>query len=175
MARPLLFIDIDGVISLSGFDPQRPPAGRFELVEGIVHFLSATAAELIGELAREFELLWCSGWEEKADEYLPRALGLPSGLHHLSFGARRPGQDLSYRRHWKLAAIDGYAGSQRALAWIDDDFDESCHDWARARGAPTNLVLTAPEVGITAEQARDLRRWARSLPQPGAPKRQKAP
>jgi hypothetical protein len=169
MERPLLLIDIDGVVSLSGFDPQRPPAGQFQLVEGVVHFLSATAGELLSGLAREFELLWCSGWEEKADEYLPRALGLPSGLHHLSFGARRPGPGPSAQRHWKLAAIDGYAGPERALAWIDDDFDESCHSWARDRRVPTQLALTDPAVGLTAEQAGDLREWARSLRQPSAP------
>jgi hypothetical protein len=29
MNRPLLLIDIDGVISLFGFDPGLPPPGRF--------------------------------------------------------------------------------------------------------------------------------------------------
>ena len=43
MDRPLLLIDVDGVISLFGFDPADPPAGRFQLVDGIAHFLSATA------------------------------------------------------------------------------------------------------------------------------------
>ena len=35
--------------------------------------------------------------------------------------------------HWKLTAIETYAGS-RALAWIDDAFNDACHAWAR--GAP---------------------------------------
>ena len=41
--RPILLIDIDGVISLFGFDPADPPAGRFQLVDGIAHYLSAAA------------------------------------------------------------------------------------------------------------------------------------
>ena len=45
MARPLLLIDVDGVISLFGFDPGRRPAGRFEMVDGIAHFLLATAGQ----------------------------------------------------------------------------------------------------------------------------------
>ena len=50
MARPLLLLDVDGVISLFGFDLRQPPPGRYMLVEGQLHFLSGVAARLIGEL-----------------------------------------------------------------------------------------------------------------------------
>jgi len=156
---PLLLLDIDGVISLFGFDYDRPPAGRFALVDGIPHFLSADAAELVGGLQGHFDLVWCSGWEEKADEFLPLALGLPAGLPHLTFGDA-PAPAGGRARHWKLAAIDAYAGPRRALAWIDDAFDETCHAWARGRSGPTNLVATDPAVGLTPAQADGLRAWA---------------
>jgi hypothetical protein len=158
MDRPLLLIDIDGVISLFGFDAAQPPPGRLHLVDGVPHFLSAEAAALLGDLHRDFDLVWCSGWEEKADEYLPFALGLPAGLAHLTFPGA-PGSDPA--RHWKLSAIDGYAGPDRPLAWIDDQFDDSCHRWADARRAPTELVATDPAVGLTAEHASRVRAWAR--------------
>src|SRR5689334_7751475 len=106
MCRPLLLIDIDGVISLFGFDPRCRPPGRFVVIDGTIHFLSHEVAERLTGLAGEFDLVWCSGWEEKADEHLPHALGLPTGLPHLVFG--EPAN--SDGRHWKLAAIDGYAG-----------------------------------------------------------------
>ncbi len=159
MDPPLLLIDIDGVISLFGFDAAQPPPGRFALVDGIPHFLSAGAADLIGGLQEHFELVWCSGWEEKADEYLPLALGLPAGLRHLNFAPAAPGP----ARHWKLAAIDAYAGRHRPLAWIDDQFDDSCHAWAQARPAATELVATDPAVGLTPPQTDRLRDWARAL------------
>lgn len=162
MDRPLLLIDIDGVISLFGFDPAQPPPGRFLLVDGIPHFLSAHAAERVLGLQEHFELVWCSGWEEKADEYLPRTLGLPAGRPHLTFaGAGAVTEDPP--RHWKLAAIDAYAGPDRPLAWIDDDFDDTCHAWAQTRLAPTELVATDPAVGFTGEHAARLRAWAREL------------
>jgi hypothetical protein len=164
MERPLVLIDIDGVISLFGFDAAQPPPGRFLLVDGIPHFLSAGAAELLGDLHDDFELVWCSGWEDKADEYLPFALGLPAGLHHLTFPGA-PGADPL--RHWKLSSIDGFAGPDRPLAWIDDQFDESCHRWAQARPAPTELVVTDPAVGLTAEHAARLKKWARNLARDG--------
>ena len=45
--------------------------------------------------------------------------------------------------HWKLEAIDEYAGD-RPAAWIDDSLDERCTTWADARPAPTLLVETDP-------------------------------
>ena len=132
MDRPLLLIDIDGVISLFGFDPGQPPPGRFLLVDGIPHYLSAGAGELLADLHEDFELVWCSGWEEKADEYLPFALGLPAGMRHLTFAGAAAAAD-DTERHWKLPAIERFAGRERPLAWIDDQFDVTCHRWANAR------------------------------------------
>ncbi|MGO9822328.1 MAG: hypothetical protein ACLPTJ_16985, partial [Solirubrobacteraceae bacterium] len=117
MKPPLLLIDIDGVISLFGFDRAQQPHGNYVAVDGIAHFLSTEAGEQLIALSDEFELVWCSGWEEKADEHLPFALGLPAGLEHVTFDL----EDTGDGRHWKLASIDRYAGAQRALAWIDDD------------------------------------------------------
>jgi hypothetical protein len=149
-------IDVDGVISLFGFAPARPPAGRFALVDGIPHYLSATAGQHLRELAGGFELVWCTGWEDKANEYLPLALGLPGPLPYLSF-EREVGRA---HAHWKLAAIDRYAGPQRPLAWIDDALDAPCLAWARGRRGPTLLVSTEPAVGMTDAHVARLVRWA---------------
>jgi hypothetical protein len=156
MDKPLLLIDVDGVISLFGFDHSRPPAGRYQLVDGIAHFLSGTAGEYLGALARDFELAWCTGWEEKANEYLPPALALPGPLPHLSFGSGPRAGAL----HWKLPAIDRFAGPFTPLAWIDDGHDHTCHAWAAERLAPTLLVGTDPAIGMTAEHVETLLRWA---------------
>jgi hypothetical protein len=152
MDTPVVLVDVDGVISLFGFDRDREPDGRFVIVDGIPHFLSAAAGGLLRGLLSEFELIWCSGWEEKANDYLPHALGLPGPLPFLTF--ERP------TGHWKLPAIDAYAGPSRPLAWIDDDLDERCYQWAAARAAPTLLVPTDPAVGLTANHVATLRAWA---------------
>ena len=160
MNKPLLLIDVDGVISLFGFDPHRPPAGRFEIVDGIAHFLSATAGEHLRELDGDFELAWCTGWEEKANEYLPLALGLPRELPLVPFDdCDRPPS-----AHWKVAAIDAYVGAARPLAWVDDAHDDRCHAWAEARPAPTLLVGTEPAIGMTSGHVDELRAWARERP-----------
>jgi hypothetical protein len=160
MSKPLLLIDVDGVISLFGFDPGKPPPGRFLLVDGIAHFLSASAGVHLNALEDVYELVWCTGWEEKANEYLPLALGLPGALPHVTLDrvAAAPGSG-----HWKLAAIDRFAGPSRPLAWIDDGHDDTCTQWASARVGPTLLLPTEPAVGLTDDHVRELRDWARAL------------
>jgi hypothetical protein len=157
--KPLLLVDVDGVISLFGFDPANRPDGTFEMVDGIAHFLSATAGEHLRTLSAQFELVWCTGWEEKANEYLPRALGLPGPLPYLSF-------DHAVGRantHWKLDAIDTYSGPDRPLAWIDDALAPECVAWASSRPGPTLLVHTDAPVGVTAAHVERLQAWAGSL------------
>ncbi len=153
--KPLLLIDIDGVISLFGFEPDERPPGSFMSVDGIPHYLSATAGEHLRALAPTFDLAWCSGWEERANEYLPHALQLHTSPPHLSFAAP-PG---SSSRHWKLDAIDAYAGPDRALAWIDDDH-AGCQAWAQARPGRTLLVTAQPPTGITSAHVQLLLGWA---------------
>jgi hypothetical protein len=103
--------------------------------------------------------VWCTGWEEKANEYLPHALSLDDGpLPYLTF-AGSPGAG---ERHWKLDAIDAHAGPRRPVAWIDDDH-AGCEEWARARPGPTLLVTADPAVGMTAAHVEDLLEWAAAL------------
>jgi hypothetical protein len=154
-------VDIDGVISLFGPPEDRGPEGSFHVIDGIPHFLSSTAATHLLSLAESYDMVWASGWEEKAEEYLPHLLGLPAGLPFLRF-ARGQGAGRSIDGHWKLDAIDAYAGT-RPLAWIDDAFDASCHAWAAARPVPTLLVQTAPAYGLDATEAQQLTEWARAL------------
>ncbi len=164
-AAPLLMVDIDGVISLFGAPaayagdvPERAADGSFHSIEGIPHFLSAIAAAHLLDLAQHFELVWASGWEERADEHLPHLLGLPSGMPFLRFD-RAVGRS---NAHWKLDAIERFAGG-RPLAWIDDALDEECREWAARRAAPTLLVQTDPRAGLTEMEVAELTAWARRL------------
>jgi hypothetical protein len=144
-----LLVDVDGVVSLFGFDHTSPPPGLPVAVDGTPHWLSEGAGTRLERLARSFECVWCTGWEERAEEHLPRLLGLPGGWAHLTLG---PG--------WKLAAIDDAIPGTRPLAWIDDDHGERAAGWATARVGPTLLVPTQPSVGVTDAQVSELEAWA---------------
>lgn len=157
--KPLLFVDIDGVVSLFGFPSDLRPEGTWQNVDGVVHFLSAEAGRHLQALRADYEMVWCSGWEEKCNEYLPTPLGLPRSVPFLTFGP----PDSAVLGHWKLDAVEAYA-SGRPLAWIDDAFNDACHEWAASRGFPTLLVETEPPTGLTAGEAARLVEWARLLP-----------
>jgi hypothetical protein len=159
--KPLLYVDVDGVISLWGFDPNERPPGALAVVDGIPHFLSEAAGRHLLALADCFELVWCTGWEEKANEYLLSPLGLPTPLPYLSFDAHRePGHTTP--GHWKLGALTAHAGD-RPLAWVDDAFNAACWDWAAARAAPTCLVPTNPAVGLVESHFATLSAFAATL------------
>ena len=129
------------------------------MVDGIAHFLSGTAGDHLRDLSAVFELTWCTGWEEKANDYLPHALGLDGPLPYVPLnGHAVPGA------HWKLPAIDAFVPSKRPLAWIDDGHDDDCARWAATRSAPTLLVGTDPPTGLTANHVAQLIEWAKSLP-----------
>ena len=154
-------MDVDGVLSLFGFDHVDPPDGFPAAVDGTPHWLSAHAGARLARLAQTFECVWCSGWEERAEEHLPRLLGLPGGWAHVGFDAARTAA--GRRAHWKLEAIEAHAAAHRPLAWVDDALDQACAEWARRRSAPTLLVPTNPAVGLTDAHVSELETWASQL------------
>ena len=155
--KPVLAVDVDGVISLFGFEGQPPrDAGRFHLIDGMPHVISAKAGSCMRRLVEEdhYELVWATGWEDKANDYLPNLLGIPE-LPVLHFG-----RDARFgTAHWKLGPIGEYAAG-RPLAWIDDSLNDECRQWARDRSEPTLLVETESMLGIEDGHVEALIAWA---------------
>lgn len=154
---PILAVDIDGVISLFGFEDQPAVEGaEFELIDGALHCVSNQAGGRLRRLAEQFEIVWATGWESGGDR-ISELLDLPR-WPHLSFkGAARFGS-----ADWKLEPLGRYARG-RPLAWIDDSLDAACYAWARDRDEPTLLVETEPDLGLQDVQVEALLGWARSL------------
>jgi len=156
LQKPILFVDVDGVISLFGFKSANDLPGPFHWIDGIAHCIPLDSGPRLTRLTEHFDLVWATGWEEKANEYLPRILGLPfRELPCLTFDGRA----VFGSSHWKVDAIDAYAG-HRPAAWIDDHIDEQCVAWARSRTAPTLLVETKPATGMTDDHVDELLAWA---------------
>jgi hypothetical protein len=157
--RPVLAVDVDGVISLFGFDEpiERAPC-KFQLIDGMAHCISLEVGERLRKLAPYYEMVWATGWEDRANEYLLHLLGLDA-MPVIRFGnSAKFGS-----AHWKLDPIGRYARGRR-LAWIDDSLDEACHDWARERPEPTLLIPTEPTLGLQDDDVRTLTDWAAGVP-----------
>ena len=162
---PVLFLDVDGVISLFGFDLARPPEGSFHWINGVLHYISPACGPRLLRLRERFKLVWATGWEHTANEYLPHILGLPEGLPYLVFDGRAE----FGTAHWKLGAISHYAGDEHPLAWIDDSLNDECYEWARRRRGPTLLVPTRSPEGMLDGHVEELIAWADALELGAAP------
>jgi hypothetical protein len=158
-AKPLLFLDVDGVLSVYGFDGANADPRDLTMVEGIPHHIPAAMGPRLKQLLPVFESLWATGWGERANEHLVHMLGLPGELEVIEF-AVRPSTDGS--GHWKLEELDRRAGS-RPAAWIDDGHSAACMQWAAARSEPTKLVSTDPHTGMTDAHVAELIAWSASL------------
>jgi hypothetical protein len=158
--KPILFVDVDGVISLFGFAPDTGELpGPMRWIDGVAHCIPEDVGQRLVTLAESFELVWATGWEERANEHLPYLLNLPfRDLPCLTFDGRA----VFGSAHWKVDAVDEYAAG-RPAAWIDDNLGEECQAWAKGRAAPTLLVETSPSVGLTDEHVSILLRWAEEL------------
>ncbi|MFT4050211.1 MAG: HAD domain-containing protein [Solirubrobacterales bacterium] len=160
--KPLLFLDVDGVLSVFGFAGEGADPRDLYLVDGIPHHIPAAMGGRVKALLPAYESVWATGWGERANDHLIHMLGLPAELEVVDF-ATRPSLDGS--GHWKLEELTARAG-ERAAAWIDDGMNEACEAWAAGRAAPTLLVHTDPKVGMTDAHVQQLIDWAAQISAP---------
>jgi hypothetical protein len=151
--RPLLFLDVNGVIALNPSSHDLPP-GRIYTLGHDRTYVSDRARELVGTLARRFELVRTGGSEHDMDSYLLALLGLEEEPPVVA-----PGRDGHGSSTWKIDCVDRCAGS-RPAAWIDDHFDDRHVKWAADRRSPTLLVPVDPRAGIADRHVERLLAWA---------------
>ncbi|MFL5897537.1 MAG: hypothetical protein ACJ76D_03610 [Solirubrobacterales bacterium] len=155
--KPILAVDIDGVLLLFGFEePPQWPAAEMALVGGAMHCISRPASERLRKLAGSFEVVWATGWEGRSSEIASR-LDLPEFPFLVFDGAARFGS-----AHWKTAPLEEYARG-RPLAWLDDSLEDRCYEWARSRPEPTLLVEVESHLGLQEVHVEALAAWAKSL------------
>jgi hypothetical protein len=156
--RPLLFVDIDGV--LNPYAADQCPTGYIEhdlfpADEERVRICQEHGAWL-HELSAVFELVWASSWSEEDRLVLGAVLDLPtfSGAVVLPSGEFEPRE--------KVPAVATVAGD-RALAWIDDLLTPEAYAWAETRSAPTLLLPVDPSSGLMRDEVDELIHWAHAL------------
>jgi hypothetical protein len=61
--RPILALDVDGVISLFGFQgPLEQAPGRFHLIDGMAHCIPDGSIVRLSGLADQYAIVWATGW-----------------------------------------------------------------------------------------------------------------
>lgn len=159
--RPLLLVDIDGVLCPygpatcpRGFSPFQTPNMPEDGTTSEAWF-SVEHGKWLVELAELFEVVWASAWGYLASEVVGPILKVPP----FDFVPFPP---LPFHPREKVPPIDRFVGG-RAVAWLDDLLTSEAWAWAASRVAPTLLVEVDPTVGLTRSHVNELRRWALSV------------
>jgi len=71
-----LLIDIDGVLRPTLFAPGR--GYEIYYLNGRKVYLSEAVGAEVSALASDFELVWATGWEDRANKLIAPLLGLPT-------------------------------------------------------------------------------------------------
>jgi len=154
--RPLLLVDVDGV--LNPWAAAACPEGysEYEFFPGERVLLCPSHGPMLTSLASAYDLVWATAWEHNANRLICPVIALPE-LPVIEFPLS--GRDILFR---KLPAVIDAVGD-RPCAWIDDAHQPDHYDWAEDRGVPTLIVDIDPAVGLTSGVADQLARWAARL------------
>ena len=154
MTRPLLLLDIDGVLNPFAACPTGY-AEYFLFPDDEPVRLARMHSAWLHELSEPFEIVWASGWGDQANQLLGPILNLPD------YGSV-PFPPVPFEPEEKLPAIQSFV-QDRAVAWVDDVLLPRAWAWSTERRDPTLLIAVDPAVGLEREHVDRLLRWAREL------------
>lgn len=145
-AKPYLLLDVDGVLCpFRGEDVIARALGRRSEAEfpgyeynrsHYIHVARTLNGDRIRRLMKSYEIIWCTGWDEDANDVI-------SPLHDLPQFPVVPGceDDEMDSIHWKQSAIEAYVPSGMPYAFIDDDIDDRGVLYGASRSSAPSLWL----------------------------------
>jgi hypothetical protein len=157
--RPLLLIDVDGVVC--PYAHELVDRASLEIEQAVLGYsqvwLSRRIAGQLRRLGELFQMIWCTAWEEHAAEYLGPYLALPDmPVIHFDEPLGEDGV------HWKWPAIEAFVGA-RAFAWIEDEIGSVDLTRAQSRATPTLLVRVEGTRGLQDSHVERLERFAQMV------------
>jgi hypothetical protein len=168
--RPLLLIDVDGVLNAVNRSQNAKiynifRAGGTQTSKGFTIRFRRELADWLAELAEHYHLVWCTTWDDMANTELAEHLGLPE-LPVIPCAERDIYPPTIHLAHFKQGVVERYV-DDRPYAWIDDDFTRIDLDWAHLRtekdGIPTKILPIRGSAGLQRHHVDKLIAWATSL------------
>lgn len=154
--KPLLLIDVDGVLNPFAMAPRKVERFGFE-THHIADpseprriyrvLLNPADGERLNALADRFELTWCTTWMRHANTEIGPRIGLPS-LPVLAID-RSLFHPLLF---WKTPQVAELTAG-REFVWLDDDIGRRDRDWLSATLPQRHLAITTdPARGVLEAQ-----------------------
>jgi hypothetical protein len=154
--RPLLLLDVDGVLNVPGAAEQH----EIEL-PGLVVLVSfpESIRWRLARLDAVYDIVWLTSWGRWAPEHLGPLLGFewPSAWEP------QPGETQAA----KVGVARTWAGDDRPFAWVDDLTFPEAFSWLEERPAPSTVPHVMADVGLSEAITTDLVTWAAHLPADG--------
>lgn len=181
-ARPLLLLDVDGVLNAFGAWERRdsslplapgnlvvPEGFRAARADGYHLLLREEHADWVEGLGRRFDMVWATMWQGRAPVGLAPVVGygaswpwIPFDDHQSFTTTQRTGWGIG---SYKFPGVVATVGDRPAV-WIDDDLEPAIYEWAAERdssGIPTLLVQPDPAEGWTRAEYEAVLAFADSL------------
>jgi hypothetical protein len=167
--KPLLLVDVDGVLNCFGsmwtpeyeertFMPVLTKDGRFSIR------INKETPERLARLTEVFEPVWATAWMGDAHPFFCGPCELGEAWEHIAFTGWH-GNLVSgscWKRPWVEQWLEQHG--DRPAAWLDDDLHADDIAWAESRcreGKPTLVVKTEPSRGLTRVEEKALMAWAK--------------
>jgi len=165
MVKPLLLVDVDGVINVFDIvafhlENEQDDSIEFEKefdANGFRIRVPTGIHDRFISLQEHFECVWATTWEDDAPKLLSPTIGFGLEWPIIKFWTGR----VANHRTWKLPSIKSWCEDNadgRRVAWIDDDLHEDAERWAIERG-DTILISTHHRKGFTQSLFNKLMEW----------------
>lgn len=160
--RPLLLLDVDGVINIFNGSQNQTRYVKHQVGPYPIKIRRALPDWLL-TLVDHFVPVWCTMWDDEANTELCPLLEWPS----LPYIPCRDDQVSVVEwngmyLHTKVGSITDHV-EDRAFAWVDDEIGKNDLKWATVRSdevAPTLLIKTDDRVGLELHHVTKLIGWA---------------
>src|SRR6267142_2734012 len=166
MSRPTILLDVDG--------PLNPWSARHGLPEGYTEHLMRPRGWETGKPLKvrlrasdgfklqklDCELIWATAWEEEANKWIGKEIGLPE-LPHIDWTDKNHWN--IERLHWKTKRIVQWMNENRPgipFIWLDDEVTKRDRLWiADSCAKGSTILLINPKTGLEDEYFERIKAW----------------